>query len=342
MLDNRSVAEQLAREAERVEGHLARALRRASRLALLWPQEASSLLARGETLTELPGIGPYLARKLKAWLSSSDPSPEYPESRREFMTQTQVKRILLKNPSWLDHLQGDLQCHSVWSDGHSTVSEMAEAARERGYAYLAITDHSKSLKIAHGINENQLCEQGIEIHKLNHKLASLVPPFRILRSVELNLNVFGQPDMEPIDLAELDIVIGAFHSALRRQDDQTERFLAGLRNPCIDVLAHPTGRIYNFRPGLRADWPQIFAFATALDKAVEIDAFPDRQDLNVEMLKLASAAGTKISIGSDAHDASQLGLIEFGLAAAIEAGIQPENILNFMPVKSLLKWAHQN
>src|SRR5205085_5015567 len=103
-------------------------------------------------------------------------------------------------------------------------------------------------------------------------------------------------------------------------------------NPSIQILGHPRGRIYNFRTGLTADWPRVFALAAELDKAVEIDCYPDRQDPNIELLKLAAKAGCRISLGTDSHGPSQLSFIEFGLAAALSSGIQPEFILNFMPL----------
>jgi histidinol phosphatase-like PHP family hydrolase len=144
--------------------------------------------------------------------------------------------------------------------------------------------------------------------------------------------------MDEQSLARLDIVLGCFHSALRKKDDQTERYLAALRNPTIQILGHPRGRIYNFRNGLTADWPQVFALAAELDKAVEIDCYPDRQDLNVELLKHARAAGCRISLGTDSHDPSQLGFIELGLATAVSSGIQSERVVNFMTVDQLKGW----
>jgi histidinol phosphatase-like PHP family hydrolase len=144
--------------------------------------------------------------------------------------------------------------------------------------------------------------------------------------------------MDPRALAGLDLVLGAFHSALRRQDDQTARYLAAVRNPDIDVLAHPRGRIYNFRAGLCADWAQVFDAAAVADKAVEIDAYVDRQDLNVELLEAARRAGVRISIGSDAHHPRELAMIEFGVAAAVAAGVPPTRIVNLQPVESVLAW----
>jgi DNA polymerase (family X) len=117
---------------------------------------------------------------------------------------------------------------------------------------------------------------------------------RVLRSIELNLNPAGKGDMEDGALATLDIVIGCFHSFLRRGEDQTERYLAALCNPAIQILGQPCGRIYNYRNGLSADWPSVFELATELDKAVEVDAYPDRQDLSSDLLALARTAGCRI------------------------------------------------
>jgi histidinol phosphatase-like PHP family hydrolase len=144
--------------------------------------------------------------------------------------------------------------------------------------------------------------------------------------------------MEPVALSGLDVVLGCFHSALRKKEDQTERYLAALRNPTLHILGHPRGRIYNFRLGLTADWQRIFDLAAELDKAVEIDAYPDRQDLSGDLIRLAAKAGCRISIGTDSHGPSQLRFMEFGLAAALCAGVKRERILNFMSAEELLGW----
>jgi len=117
----------------------------------------------------------------------------------------------------------------------------------------------------------------------------------------MNLNKRGEGDMSRESLSAVDLVLGSFHSSLRIVEDQTERYLAALRNPHIQILGHPRGRIYNFRIGLRADWPCVFAEATRLDKALEVDCYPDRQDLNLALLKIARKHGTRISLGTDAH-----------------------------------------
>jgi histidinol phosphatase-like PHP family hydrolase len=146
--------------------------------------------------------------------------------------------------------------------------------------------------------------------------------------------------MEPDSLVELDIVLGCFHSSLRKKEDQTERYVAALRNPTIQILGHPRGRIYNYRMGLSADWPRVFGLAAELDKALEIDAYPDRQDLSPDLVRLAKKAGCRISLGTDSHGPSQLPFIQLAAASALAAGIQPERILNFMTREKLLEWVN--
>ena len=144
--------------------------------------------------------------------------------------------------------------------------------------------------------------------------------------------------MDSRAMAELDVVIGSFHSRLRVTEDQTERYLAALRNPDIQILGHPRGRIYNYRLGLSADWERVFAEAAKLDKAVEVDCYPDRQDLNLTSLKLARAAGTRVSLGTDAHHPWQLEFIQLGLASALRARIPAERIINFMSAQRIKRW----
>jgi histidinol phosphatase-like PHP family hydrolase len=225
--------------------------------------------------------------------------------------------------------------HTEWSDGSGTVRQMAEAAMARGYAYIAITDHAKKLKIAGGITEEQLAEQAAEISRINETVKN----FKVLRSIELNLDTQGGGDMDARSLEHLDIVLAAFHSSLRKTDDQTVRYLAAVKNPFVHILGHPRGRIYNFRLGLSADWERVFSLVAKLGKAVEIDAYPDRQDLNVDLVKMAASAGTYLSLGTDAHHPWQLQFMDFGLASALAAKFPKERILNFMSADQLKKWA---
>ena len=228
--------------------------------------------------------------------------------------------------------------HTVWSDGSGRLREMADAGVERGYEFIAITDHSKGLKIAGGIDEQQLREQGEEIEAINAWLRSSGEKLQLLRSVELNLNPAGEGDMDDDALGELDLVLGCFHSALRKKEDQTSRYVAALRNPSVDILGHPRGRVYNFRLGLSADWPRVFATGAELDKAVEIDGYPDRQDLSPDLVALAREAGCRISLGTDSHDPRQMRFMEYAAASAMLAGIPRERILNCMRREELLRW----
>jgi histidinol phosphatase-like PHP family hydrolase len=339
---NTALAELLAQQSEREAGILARAYRRAARSAFLWPENAAKLVAENRSLTELRGIGPFIAKQLGKWI---DKLPRMsltpPPIRREFLALAEARELLNNNPTWSKLLRGDLQMHTRWSDGSGTIAQMAKAARERGYDYIAITDHSKGLKIAGGIDEIQLRKQAAEIKKTNVAISRGGGKPIVLGSIEMNLNPRGEGDMDPRLLSKLDIVLGSFHSALRIKEDQTGRYLAALHNRNIHILGHPRGRIYNYRLGLKADWPRVFAEAVTLDKALEIDCYPDRQDLNFTLLKIARKEGVRISVGTDAHHAWQLEFIELGLAAALQAKIPADRIVNFMSISELKRWVRK-
>jgi histidinol phosphatase-like PHP family hydrolase len=340
-LTNSNISELLATEAESAKQPLQRAFRRAARKAFLWTEEASDLAQTGRSLTELPGIGPYLEKIMLKWLERPPAVPIPPDLRADFFTWTEAQSILKNNLSWAGSAKGDLQMHTLWSDGSASIQEMAEPGDALGYEYIAVTDHSQGLKIAGGIDEKQLEQQLIEITEVNEGLKTAGRKIRVIRSIELNLSPTGKGDMPAESLSHLDLVLGCFHSSLRKKEDQTERYLSALRNPDIQILGHPRGRIYNFRLGLTADWARVFALAAQLDKAVEIDSYPDRQDLSLDLIRLAAKEGCRISIGTDAHGPTQLRFIAFGLAAAFRGGIDYDRILNFMPRQDLLSWASE-
>jgi histidinol phosphatase-like PHP family hydrolase len=288
----------------------------------------------------LRGIGPFIEKQLRNWIETPPcDAKKSPATRQDFLSLAEARRLLAAQPAWTKKLRGDLQMHSRWSDGSGTIGEMADAGVNRSYEYIAITDHSKALKIAGGIDERALKRQGTEIANVNLAVSKSRGTLTVLRSIEMNLNPRGEGDMSPESLRDLDVVLGSFHSALRVREDQTERYLAALRNPHVHILGHPRGRIYNFRIGLQADWPRVFAEAARWDKAVEIDCYPDRQDLNVELLKIARAHESRISLGTDAHHPWQLEFIDLGVGAALRAKIPAGRILNFMPVVELKAWA---
>ena len=339
MLTNAQLAELLAREAERESGVLVRAYRRAARSAFLWPEQVVDLIAQNRPLTELRSIGPFITKRIKRWIDNPPKQKlRSPVIRRDFIALADARALLAKHPAWMQLLRGDLQMHTRYSDGSGTIRHMAEAARERNYEYIAITDHSKGLKIAGGIDEKRLAKQQAEIAKVNTSVLRAGGRVTVLSSLEMNLTPRGEGDMDPKALAKLDIVLGSFHSVLRVKHDQTARYVAALRNPDIQILGHPRGRIYNYRLGLKADWPRVFAEAAKLDKALEIDCYPDRQDLNLALLKIAKRAGCRISLGTDAHHPWQLEFIELGLAAALIAKIPADRVINFMPILQLREW----
>src|SRR2546421_1475581 len=340
-LDNGAIAELLALASQPAPYPLQKALRRGSRRAFMWPEEAAELWEQRRSLTELAGVGPHLERIIGEWLESPPPLTKPLEIRTGFLSFPTARAALAKKPAWARALKGDLQMHTEWSDGAGSVTEMAEAGALRGYEYIAITDHAQSLKIAGGIDPMQLRQQADVIADVNDTLAASGEALRVLRSIELNLNPLGEGDMPPAVLANLDLVLGCFHSALRRKEDQTERYVRALRNPTVHILGHPRGRIYNFRLGLTAHWPRVFRVAAELDQAVAIAAYPDRQDLSLDLLRLAKRAGGRISMGTDAHGPDQLAFIDLGLAAALLAGTKADRVLNFMTRSDLLAWAAQ-
>lgn len=330
---NREIAELLVAAAEHADtDQRRRAMRRAGRAAFMWQVEARDLHQRGEPLTALPRVGPWIAAQIVA-LAANGPA-EPPPIRAGFLSRTEAGAAGARFPA---SVLGDLQAHTVWSDGHSTTADMLEAASARGYAYLLITDHSQGLAIAGGLTPERFAEQWREFATLEDRY-----PLRLLRGIEMNIDVDGGGDMPAATLHELDVILGAFHAALRRTDDQTERYLAALRNPFVDVLAHPRGRMYGRRIGLHADWPRVFSEAARLDKAIEVDGYPDRQDVDAGLLRVAVECGARISLGSDSHHVIDLEFMTFSRGAVGLAAVPPERVINCMPADELIAWAAQH
>ena len=340
MLTNGEIGELLWNARRDEQDHRRRALERASRASRFWTQEVAELVSAGRSLTELQTVGPWVAERIQAWLDDPPEVPEPEEMRRGFLTLAEVRRTLDADPAWEATPCADLQMHTTFSDGGLPLDEMAASARSLGRAYVAVTDHSEALEIAHGMSAGRLAEQGRLVDELNRGFEAEDDPFRILRSMEVDLFADGSIDMEDETLATLDLVLGAFHSKLRSKEDETERYLAALRQPRLHVLAHPKARMYGRREGLSADWRRVFAEAARLGKALELDATVWRQDLNVQLATIAREEGVEwFSIGSDAHSAFELGFLSFGMATAARAGIPRERILNYRPVEFVRAWA---
>lgn len=232
-------------------------------------------------------------------------------------------------------LRGDFHSHSTWSDGTATIAQMAEAAIARGYAYLGVSDHTHSLTVANGLNEQRIREQWREIDRLNADLA----PFRLLKSAEVEIGRDGSLDLPDEILAELDIVIASLHSGLRGdRATVTDRLLRAIEHPHVDIIAHPSGRIVGGRAGADYDWEAIFAAAVRTGTALEINAAPERLDLNDEAARRALAAGVTLTIDCDAHSIANLDLMPFGLAVARRAWATPDRVLNTRPLDEVLAW----
>jgi putative hydrolase len=215
---------------------------------------------------------------------------------------------------------------------------MARRCIELGYSHMAVTDHSEGLRIAHGMDATTLSAQAVEVRELNAVLAAEGHDFRVLHGLEMNVDPDGSGDTDPAVLGRLDLVLGAFHSKLRLVDDQTDRYIRALRNPTVDVMAHPRGRIYNHRLGLTARWELVFEAAAELGVALEVDAYPDRQDLDVDLLRLAARYEVCFAVDTDSHHPVDLDAMPLGVAALIEAGVPRERVINTFHRDVLLDW----
>lgn len=232
-----------------------------------------------------------------------------------------------------DHLKGDLQMHSTWSDGRDELEAMVAACQERGYEYMAISDHSQALAMTGGLTEEELREQWQEVAQVQDDH----PEIRILRSMEVDILQDGQLDLSEEMLAQLDIVIVAVHSHFdMAQSEQTDRVLKALGHPEVDVMAHPTARQINRRDPLALDVEALVKTAAENHVALELNSQPDRLDLDVNSARRAKEMDVPIVISTDAHAVHELDLIRYGVAQARRAWLEPSDVLNTRPLKDLL------
>ena len=232
-------------------------------------------------------------------------------------------------------LKGDLQVHSENSDGTATIEEMARGAKAFGLDYIAITDHTKSLKLAGGLEEQELLEQADRISQLNDKLRE--EEFRILSSAEVNIMKDGSLDIPNTVLDKLDIVGAAIHSHFNLPiETQTERLIKAAKNPSVDILFHPTGRLINKRAGYPVDVEKVIEVSKDTNTVLEIDAHYDRLDLKDEYVRMAVRKGVKLVIDSDAHHPIHYSFLTFGIAQARRGWAIQSDILNTLPADKLL------
>jgi DNA polymerase (family 10) len=225
-------------------------------------------------------------------------------------------------------LCGELHAHSTSSDGSDSIEEMAIAARDRGYEYIGITDHSQSLKIARGVSIEALWKQIRSIEKLNGRLSGI----RILKSAEVDILADGALDYPDDLLRELDYTVCSVHSRFNLdKNQQTDRILRAMDNRYFNILGHATGRRLLKRPGYEIDMERIIAHAKQNGCFFEINSSPERLDLSAENARLASAAGVKIAVSTDAHSTRELGTVRYGIDQARRAGLEKTTILNCRP-----------
>jgi putative hydrolase len=291
-------------------------------------------------LRELPGIGDTTARVVTEALAGGTPS--YLEKLELDAVGADSEAQDGPGAEVRAWLRGDLHMHSDWSDGGSPVERMARTAADLGHEYLAMTDHSPRLTIAHGLSPDRLREQLELVDRLNEELA----PLRILRGIEVDILEDGTLDQEDELLAELDVVVASVHSKLKMSaDGMTARMIGAIANPHMDILGHCTGRLIvgKGRAESQFDAELVFAACRELDKAVEVNCRPERLDPPRRLLAMVDEMGCKISIDTDAHAPGQLAWQPYGCARVAETGIGPDRIVNSWELDDLLAWtaAHE-
>ena len=238
-------------------------------------------------------------------------------------------------------LKGDLQVQTDWTDGEDTIERMAEAAQEAGLAYIAITDHTKSLAMTAGADEKKLLRQMEAIDEINKKFKSST--FTILKGAEVNIGKDGSLDIEDAVLKKLDIVGAAVHSHFKlSRADQTKRIIRAMEHPHVDMIFHLTGRIINRREPIDIDIEEIIKAAKRTGTVLEINAYPDRSDIKDDYIRKCVEAGVKMAIDSDAHGRGHFKYLEHGIAQARRGWAEKNDIINAWPVKKMLGFLKTN
>ncbi len=231
-------------------------------------------------------------------------------------------------------IRGDLHVHSDWTDGTASIEAMAEAAQARGYAYIALTDHSRRITMAHGLDPKRLAQQGRELDRLNERLNGLT----ILKGIELDILKDGSLDLPDASLAKLDIVVASVHSYFDlSRAQQTERVIRAMRNPHVSIIGHPTGRLIGEREPYEIDMERVIAAAREVGCYLEINSQPDRLDLNDIHIHAAKQAGVKLAISTDAHAVDAFDCIRFGLDQARRGWLTADDVINTRPLADLGK-----
>jgi len=261
--------------------------------------------------------------------------PELRENQGEI--EASLKHKLPELINYQD-IRGDLHVHSDWDGGVNSIGDLAKAAQKMGYEYLGISDHTKFLKIEKGLDEKKIILRNKEIDKLNERFKVQGLRFKVLKGCEANILNDGSIDIKDEVLAQLDYVMAGIHSNLKMPRVQmTERVTRAMRNPNVDIISHPTGRLINERDEYQIDLDAIFKLAKETGTILEIDSSPKRLDLKDQNIRRAKEAGVKMIINTDTHRKDQMRFMEFGIAQARRGWAEKEDIVNYWPLEKLLK-----
>lgn len=262
--------------------------------------------------------------------------PELRENRGEIEA---ARENALPRLIELGDIKGDLHVHTSWSDGASSIEEIAEAARRRGYQYLVISDHSHGLGIARGLTPERLREQRAIIDELNRRWSD----FKLLQGAEVEIRADGSLDYPDEVLASLDLVIASIHTGLRQDRERiTARVINAMRNPYVDIIGHPSGRILGQREESAVDMDEVLRVARETGTILEVDGTPDRLDLDDVYIRRAVEMGVKLAIDSDAHNLYGLDAMEFGVAMARRGWAEPKDVVNTLPLEDFLRMLKRN
>jgi len=327
--------------------------RAAKVIATALDKSLRDLVARG-TVRDVPYLGRASERIIEEVVATGESATvsravEASPKRADVHKRRQFRRAYLSRHSMMlaldaplaativrpDTFLGDLQMHSTWSDGVESIASLAEGAEALGWRRIGVTDHSYGLPIARGMSMQDAVLQHREIDALNERLDGRV---RVYKGVEANILADGSLDLSVGERRVFDYVIASPHSALRKEHDQTGRMLAAVRGPGVAILGHPQGRIFNSRPGVSADWEQVFVEAARLRVAIEIDGNWHRQDVDYELASLALDAGCLFALDSDAHSIREFPFTDYSIAHARIAGIPASRIVNCWPEAKFDKW----
>ncbi|WP_082892663.1 DNA polymerase/3'-5' exonuclease PolX [Rossellomorea aquimaris] len=239
----------------------------------------------------------------------------------------------------LEHIKGDLHMHSTWSDGAYSIEEMVEACRNKGYQYMAITDHSQYLRVANGLTPERLIKQIDEIKEINKKYDDI----EVLSGIEMDILPDGTLDYSDEILEKVDVVIASIHSSFSQSQEKImERLSTALRSAHVDIIAHPTGRIIGRREGYDVDMDLLIQLAKETNTALELNANPNRLDLSAENIRKAQESNVKLVINTDAHSVEHLDFMKIGIGTARKGWIKKDTVLNASDKEELLTFIRRN